>query len=212
MIDTSLEKLVERMRLNFLFRLRRGVSVHRLYTLLLLVPTALSAQTIEERTVDVVYGDQIIRGTHQVVIDEYDAHVIPYDADDLENDIPKNVVISSDSKTLSRIEESNLAEREAEIYAEVNRRMDDAPYTILFAGRIPPEIQKERLKALPEVGIFGRQLNKLENNQGDLEMTSDQPNTETPDLGEFMPIQAGGAQGNTSQSEAAAMLEEMIGG
>lgn len=171
----------------------------------LMTATTSFAQTVEERLVDIVYGDEVIRGTYQVVIDdEYDADVIHYDQQDLENKIPSNVVINSGSGKLSYIETEALAEREAEIYDEVNRRTKNAPYTILFAGRIPEHIQKERMKMMPEVGIFGQQKAKLDNNQGNLELTED---TDV-DVGEFLPIKTG--SGKTDPSKAEAMLEEMI--
>ncbi|TBR45086.1 hypothetical protein CBF23_000890 [Marinomonas agarivorans] len=168
--------------------------------------SATFAQTVEERLVDIVYGDKVIRGTYQVVIDdEYEADVIPFDQQDVENKIPSNVVISSGDEQLSYIETQKLAEREAEIYSEVNRRTENAPYTILFAGRIPEHIQKERMKMMPEVGIFGQQRAKLNNNQGDLEVSS--PNTGI-DAGEFLPIETSSKKVSTSKAEA--MLEEMI--
>lgn len=164
------------------------------------------AQTVEERLVDIVYGDEVIRGTYQVVIDdEYDADVIPFNEQDVENKIPANVVISSGARKLSYIETKALAEREAEIYSEVNRRTENAPYTILFAGRIPEHIQKERMKMMPEVGIFGQQRAKLNNNQGDLEVSS--PSVDINE-GEFLPIETRSNKPSTSKAEA--MLEEMI--
>jgi len=185
--------------------------MNKSWIMLAFISATSSAQTVEERLVDIVYGEEIIRGTYQVVIDdEYDAHVIPYDRNDLESKIPTNVVISSGRNKLSYIEAETLAEREAEIYEEVNRRTENAPYTILFAGRIPDHIQKERMKMMPEVGIFGTQLKKLDDNQGDLEMKVDHPDTQTPDLGEFLPIEAGG--GSQSGTAAESMLEDMIGG
>lgn len=126
------------------------------------------AQTVVIREVDVIYGNQVIRGQHQIVLDSpREVDIIPA-AKEKEFGLGPNVVITADDKHQSYLERSAIAEREQAIYSEVNQRTQDAPFTVLFTGKIPDAIQAKRLKMMPKVGIFGDQLDKLTNESGDI--------------------------------------------
>lgn len=153
------------------------------------------AQTIERRVVDIVYGDKVIRTTHQVVLDsELEVGVIR--AEETKPEIASNMVITASDSRLSYLEQSTAAMREQEIYNEVNRRTRDAPYTVLFTGHIPDDIQKKRMAMMPEVGLFGDQKEKLLNNQGDIMQEIGLPTNESDALnaGNFSSMDPAGEQ------------------
>jgi len=154
--------------------------------LLTLISSGVYAQTIERRVVDIVYGDKVIRTTHQVVLDsELDVGVIR--AEETKPEVATNMVISASDNRLSYLEQSTAAIREQAIYDEVNRRTRDAPYTVLFTGHIPDDIQNKRMAMMPEVGLFGDQKDKLLNNQGDIMQEIGLPTgaSDAPDAGKF---------------------------
>lgn len=137
------------------------------------------SQTITQEPVEVLYGNRVYSGTHQVVNNTPDnVTVIP--AEQPKHNVLANMVVSANPSQLSYLEESNIAKREQEIYSEVNRRTDEAPFTVLFTGHIPEEIQQRRLSMMPEVGIFGDQLEKLEADQAEI--------NGNPDEGEFTEV------------------------
>ncbi|SBS26208.1 hypothetical protein MAQ5080_00455 [Marinomonas aquimarina] len=136
-------------------------------SLLSLTSATLYAQTIRVEPVEVMYGDQIFSGQHQVVLSSpEDVTIIP--AQQPKNSILANMVVSANPSKLSYLEESAIAKREQEIYREVNQRTKDSPFTVLFTGHIPEEIQQKRLSMMPEIGIFGDQKEKLEEDQAEL--------------------------------------------
>ncbi|MBM6550485.1 hypothetical protein [Marinomonas ostreistagni] len=137
------------------------------------------SQTITREPVEVLYGNQVYSGTHQVVHNTPEGvTVIP--PEQPKNNVLANMVVSANPSQLSYLEESNIAKREQEIYREVNQRTEEAPFTVLFTGHIPEEIQQRRLSMMPEVGIFGDQLEKLEADQAEIHGT--------PDEGEFTEV------------------------
>lgn len=136
-------------------------------SLLTLSTSALYAQTIRVEPVEVMYGNQIFHGQHQVVQSSpEDVTIIP--AEQPKNNMLANMVVSANPSKLSYLEESTVAKREQEIYREVNQRTKDSPFTVLFTGHIPEEIQQKRLSMMPEIGIFGDQREKLEQDQAQL--------------------------------------------
>ncbi|TDR06774.1 hypothetical protein [Marinomonas communis] len=144
------------------------------------------AQTIYTQPVEVMYGNQVYRGEHQVVVNSPEAvTIIP--AEQPKNINLPNMVVSANPNKLSYLEESAIAKREQEIYREVNRRTEESPFTVLFTGHIPEEIQKKRLSMMPEIGIFGDQKEKLERDQAELNGES----TVAPDEGEFSQVTPG---------------------
>ena len=137
------------------------------------------AQTITREPVEVLYGNRIYSGEHQVVHNTPDeVTVIP--AEQPKHAILANMVVSANPSRLSYLEESAISQREQDIYQEVNKRTEEAPFTVLFTGHIPEEIQQRRLSMMPEVGIFGDQLEKLEADQAELHGD--------PDAGEFTEV------------------------
>lgn len=173
--------------------------------LLTLMTSSVYAQTIERRVVDIVYGDKVIRTTHQVVLDtELEVGIVP--AEKTKPEVAANVVITANDSQMSYLEQNAAAMREQSIYKEVNRRTRDAPYTVLFTGHIPDHIQKKRMAMMPEVGLFGDQKDKLLKNQGDIMQEIGLP-TDTRDLpntGEFssMSSQEKSARNNLSGPES----------
>lgn len=117
-----------------------------------------------------------------------------------------NVVVTADGKGMSYLEENAIAEREQAIYDEVNKRTEEAPFTVLFTGNIPEDIQAKRLRMMPEIGIFGDQAR-----------VDDVPEDKVkPDVGDFSPIGKGvtpavnGAKGAPATDQE--KLEKLIGG
>lgn len=165
------------------------------------------AQTIERLPVDIIYGNQVIRAQHQVVVSsQEEVAVIP--AEKAKATLGPNIVISADGKGMSYLEENVVAEREQAIYDEVNKRTEEAPFTVLFTGNIPEDIQEKRLRMMPEIGIFGDQV-KTDDNAAE--------NTVAPDVGDFSPIgrDVSPAESNGAKSAPATdeeRLERLIGG
>ncbi|ETX09901.1 hypothetical protein MUS1_05415 [Marinomonas ushuaiensis DSM 15871] len=174
------------------------------------VPLFTDAQTIERQPIDIIYGNQIIRSEHQVVVSSREeVSVIPVDRST--STLGPNVVIAADGRVSSYLEENEIAKREQAIYDEVNRRTEEAPFTVLFTGNIPEKIQERRLRMMPEIGVFGDQANP----PGDI--SSD---VITPDVGDFSPAGKGilpvrsGSSVNTSEKPESdeERLEQLIGG
>ena len=170
--------------------------------LIALISSGLFAQTIERRVVDIVYVDKVIRTTHQVVLDtELEVGVIR--AEETKPEVAQNVVITANDERLSYLELNEAAMREQSIYDEVNRRTEDAPYTVLFTGHIPAEIQKKRMAMMPEVGLFGDQKDKLLQNQGDITQeigfpTQESNGLDTGDFSNMSPQQPGSQNARNS--------------
>ncbi|WP_417527871.1 hypothetical protein [Marinomonas shanghaiensis] len=184
------------------------------YSIALLCAVSLvaNAQTIERQPVDIIYGNQVIRTQHQVVVSsKEEVAVIP--AEKAIGALGPNVVITADGQGLSYLEENAIAEREQAIYDEVNKRTEEAPFTVLFTGTIPEEIQEKRLRMMPEIGIFGDQVEpKVQPEDGS-----------APNAGDFSPIGKGVSSGQPNvpdQSNGAKSapatdkerLEQLIGG
>lgn len=182
------------------------------------------AQTVTVEPVDVLYGNKVYRGEHQIVLSSADdVTIIPAEAPNNQDIV--NMVVSSNPRKSSYLEESLAADREQEIYEEVNRRTREAPFTVLFTGNIPEEIQQRRLSMMPEVGIFGDQLEKLERDQQTLNPDDD---SVSPDEGQFSEVTPGNqvfgdqapaapasdASGTENQAELSdeQKLEQLIGG
>lgn len=177
---------------------------------LVIVPLFANGQTIELRPVDIIYGNQIIRSQHQVVVSSKgEVNVIPVEKVAVLT--KPNVVISSTGSQLSYLEEGAAAKREQAIYDEVNKRTEEAPFTVLFTGNIPAEIEERRLRLMPEMGIFGNQ-NQPEAVQQNAE------NSERASVGDFAPVGNVAAPiSNEEPSENAPLsdeerLERLIGG
>lgn len=130
------------------------------------------AQTVEIQAVDIIYGDQVIRGQHQVVLSSpEEVTVIPVEKD-LQPAGAPNVVVSASGQQLSYLEESRLADNEQAIYEEVNRRTEENPFTVLFTGRIPDEIQEKRVRMMSDVGVFAEHLREDETQASEPQQTS----------------------------------------
>lgn len=186
--------------------------------LVIIVPCSF-AQTITIEPVDVLYGNQVYRGEHQIVRSSPEAvAIIPPEQPD--NQEAVNMVVSSNPNKASYLEQARAAEREQAIYEEVNRRTREAPFTVLFTGNIPEEIQQRRLNMMPEVGIFGDQAEKLERDQAAL----NSKDSLVPDEGQFSEVTPGNQvfgdpvpsepPVDTQQAELSdeERLEQLIGG
>lgn len=179
-----------------------GVVMKYSFGLLFAVSLCADAQTIERQPVDIIYGNQVIRTEHQVVVSsQEEVAVIP--AEKAKMTLGPNIVITADGKGMSYLEENAIAEREQAIYDEVNKRTEEAPFTVLFTGNIPEDIQAKRLRMMPEIGIFGDQVKESEN--------------VVPEIGDFSPVgeaavppSASGAKG--APATDAEKLERLIGG
>lgn len=176
----------------------------------------LNAQTIKIEPIEVLYGNQVYSGQHQVVISSReDVTIIPAEKPKL-NAIA-NMVVSANPSKLSYLEESAIAKREQEIYREVNRRTEESPFTVLFTGHIPEEIQQRRLSMMPEIGIFGDQKDKLEKDQAELH-GGDTASAAEGEFSEVLPgnrvMPGGSAEAPTDQAELTneQKLEQLIGG
>lgn len=190
----------------------------------LLVSGVINAQTIERQPVDIIYGDQVIHSQHQVVVSSGgEVAVIPAEKSTLA--LGPNLVISSDGKTLPYLEQDKIAAREQAIYDEVNKRTEESPFTVLFTGNIPDDIQEKRLRMMPEIGVFADEVRSdgypLSN--GSLVSESDDAASSTqilPEEGDFSPIGKGAIpiqSAAPAEPEAAIetneeKLEKLIGG
>jgi hypothetical protein len=174
------------------------------------------SQEIQIRDVDVIYGNEVIRGKHQIVFSSPpEVGIVPAEKKK-EFNLGPNVIIGSKENSRSYLEMSAIAEREQEIYREVNRRTEEAPFTVLFTGNIPAEIQAKRLQLMPEVGVFGDQLDKLEKdqaagqtdeNKGDVYIPENIPGVQVFGTGEA------DSQGTDMEEKTdEALLEKLIGG
>ncbi|MGO3405818.1 hypothetical protein [Marinomonas sp.] len=177
------------------------------------LPLVVQAQTVEIQPVDIIYGNQVIHGRHQVVLNSPDeVAVIPAEKNKVSL-LGPNLVVTATGADRSYLEEQKIAKREKAIYDEVNKRTKDAPFTVLFTGHIPDDIQEKRLRMMPEIGVFGDQLNKLEKSQDD----SNSQNL-IPDTGDFSEIKpktpAVKASNNVAKPSASQedKLEKLIGG
>ncbi|RBP84147.1 hypothetical protein DFP80_10450 [Marinomonas rhizomae] len=173
--------------------------------LLGVVSLVANAQTIERQPVDIIYGDQVIHTEHQVVVSSREeVAVIP--AEKAKMTLGPNIVITADGKGMSYLEENTIAEREQAIYDEVNKRTEEAPFTVLFTGNIPEDIQAKRLRMMPEIGVFGDQVKK----------DTAPVDKVQPDVGDFSPIGQGVAPAASGPKGAPATdqekLEKLIGG
>lgn len=157
------------------------------------------AQTIERQTIDIIYGNQVIRTKHQVVISSpEEVSVIP--VDQVESALGPNIVITADGSKLSAFEENSIAEREQAIFDEVNKRTEEAPFTVLFTGNIPEKIQEKRLRMMPKIDLLGGPSNVNEKDVA------------KPDVGDFSPVGKGGVPIEASSTASDAKLEKLIGG
>lgn len=157
-----------------------------LFGLISLFPFYACAQTVELQPVDIIYGNQLIHSHHQVVLSSPDdVTIIPAQKKTVAEELGPNVVISASGERLSYLEENQIAKNEKAIYDEVNKRTEEAPFTVLFTGNIPEEIQEKRLRMMPEIGIFGDQLKKIETDEQE---NSSSHQKVSPDTGEFSAI------------------------
>ena len=191
-----------------------GVVMKILVSVVLVLPMLARAQTVEIQPVDIIYGNQVIHGRHQVVLNSPDeVAVIPAEKSKVSL-LGPNVVVTAKGADRSYLEEQAIAKREKAIYDEVNKRTEEAPFTVLFTGHIPDDIQEKRLRMMPEIGVFGEQLNKLEKSQDSAES---EPNL-LPDSGEFSEIKPKSANVKATNNAVApsasqeAKLEKLIGG
>lgn len=139
------------------------------------------AQTIERQSIDIIYGNQVIHTEHQVVLNsQKEVSVIPVEQS--VSTLGSNVVITADRTPFSYLEEDHVAEREQVIYDEVNRRTEEAPFTVLFTGNIPDEIQERRLRMMPKIDVSGDHVDPLSKVSND---------ATTPDVGVFSPVGKG---------------------
>ncbi|RCW98556.1 hypothetical protein DFP77_12725 [Marinomonas foliarum] len=183
-----------------------GVVMKYSFGLLFAVSLCADAQTIERQPVDIIYGNQVIHTEHQVVVSsQEEVAVIP--AEKAKMTLGPNIVITADGKGMSYLEENAIAEREQAIYDEVNKRTEEAPFTVLFTGNIPEEIQAKRLRMMPEIGIFGDQVKTDERSSDNV----------VPEVGDFSPVGEAVAPPSSSGAKGAPAtdaekLERLIGG
>jgi|TARA_R110001606_G_scaffold74444_1_gene172435 hypothetical protein len=182
-----------------------GVIMKYSLGLLCVVSWFVDAQTIERQPVDIIYGNQVIHTQHQIVVSSREeVAIIP--AEKSKTTLGPNIVITADGKGMSYLEENAIAEREQAIYDEVNKRTEDAPFTVLFTGNIPEDIQAKRLRMMPEIGIFGDQAKTDDASVDKVQ----------PDVGDFSPIGKGVAPAASGAKGAPATdqekLEKLIGG
>ncbi|WP_133010981.1 hypothetical protein [Marinomonas flavescens] len=177
-----------------------------------LYPLMTFAQTVEIQPVDIIYGNQVIHGRHQVVLNSPDKVAIIPAEQKKASPLGLNVVVTDTGDDRSYLERKTIAAREQAIYDEVNKRTKDAPFTVLFTGHIPDDIQEKRLRMMPEIGVFGDQLNKLDKAQG-----ANTAQSNTLDTGEFSEVRPNnsGATSTTKSKPVATQedkLEKLIGG
>lgn len=173
------------------------------YCLLCFVSSVSLAQTIERQPVEIIYGNQVIRAEHQVVLSsKEEVSVIP--VDQAREEYQPNLVISPGASGLTYLEENAISQREQAIYDEVNQRTKDAPFTVLFTGNVPEEIEERRLRMMPEIGLL--------NDRGDAVSVEEVK----PDVGDFAPIGQGTAPipsgGGETLKAKQKKLEALIGG
>jgi hypothetical protein len=175
-----------------------GVTMKQFFWLLCVMPFMASAQTIELKPVDIIYGNQMIRSEHQIVLSSPDAvSVIP--VEQATKTLGPNIVIATDGSRLSSLEENDIAAREQAIYDEVNKRTEEAPFTVLFTGNIPAKIQERRLRMMPEIGLVSDEPSGVENNP--------------LDVGSFAPIGKNDTTTNKRATpEDVEKLDALIGG
>ncbi|TYL48212.1 hypothetical protein [Marinomonas sp. IMCC 4694] len=189
--------------------------------LVVAMPLLVHAQTVELHSVDIIYGNQIIRSQHQVVLSSpEDVAVIP--AERSVTVRGPNVVVTADGST-PYLEEGNIAQREQLIFDEVNKRTDDAPFTVLFTGKIPADIEEKRIRMMPEVGIFAERpmLDEVPSSESMLSDVVSADATKSPiiepKIGDFAPIGTGVTPVNSQPASEAPVtneerLEKLIGG
>ncbi|GAB3477868.1 hypothetical protein [Marinomonas epiphytica] len=183
----------------------------------LLVSTSYG-QTVEVVPVDIIYGTQVIRGQHQVVKSSPEkVTIIPVEQAEKPAGVG-NLVVSASGQQLSYLEQSQVADREQEIYDEVNRRTKENPFTVLFTGRLPDDIQEKRIRMMAEVGVFGDYLDEQEvpaapDSEQDASNATESVEAELIDPGAFSEV----APIDDSKDESTALtdeqrLEQLIGG
>ncbi|MBJ7554260.1 hypothetical protein [Marinomonas spartinae] len=172
----------------------------------LFLPLTVCAQRVVEEPVNIIYGDKIIHAQHQVVLDSpNEVDVIPVEKSKPTVKEP-TVVVSPDGSSRAYIEENAIAAKDNEIYNEINRRTEEAPFTVLFTGHIPEAIQEKRLRMMPEVGIFGDQLNKLNADEKQSVKAAEKSQGIKPDAGEFSaisPDDGGKSMGGSASADKA---------
>lgn len=189
-----------------------GVVMKKIIGVAFLYPLMTFAQTVEIQPVDIIYGNQVIHGRHQVVLNSPDKVAIIPAEQKKASPLGLNVVVTDTGDDRSYLERKTIAAREQAIYDEVNKRTKDAPFTVLFTGHIPDDIQEKRLRMMPEIGVFGDQLNKLDKAQG-----TNTAQSNTLDTGEFSEVRPNnsGATSTTKSKPVATQedkLEKLIGG
>ncbi len=189
-----------------------GVVMKKIIGVAFLYPLMTFAQTVEIQPVDIIYGNQVIHGRHQVVLNSPDKVAIIPAEQKKASPLGLNVVVTDTGDDRSYLERKTIAAREQAIYDEVNKRTKDAPFTVLFTGHIPDDIQEKRLRMMPEIGVFGDQLNKLDKAQG-----ANTAQSNTLDTGEFSEVRPNnsGATSTTKSKPVATQedkLEKLIGG
>ncbi|WOD06929.1 hypothetical protein [Marinomonas sp. GJ51-6] len=109
-------------------------------------------------------------------------------------------MIAADGSGSLYLENNNTAKREQEIYDEVNRRTEEAPFTVLFTGNIPEKIQEKRLRMMPEIGAV---------DQG-----GSDPLNPSLEIGGFSPVGQGVNSSKNSNASAKELekLDALIGG
>jgi len=175
------------------------------------------AQKVIVKDVDIIYGNEVVSGKHQIVTASPAAVAIVPAEKKKEFRLGPNVVVGAESNGRFYLEESEIAEREQKIYREVNRRTKDAPFTVLFTGNIPAEIQAKRLQLMPEIGVFGDQLDKINKDRA-----GSQPENNMEQNEVFIPENIPGVQvfgsddpakgGSNDQKNESELLEKLIGG
>ncbi|MDB4837658.1 hypothetical protein OAH87_04240 [Marinomonas sp.] len=175
--------------------------------LLLMTPFAVVGQTVELRGIDIYYGNEVIRTQHQVVESSSESvSIIP-----VEKDVPKldqNIVLGGNG-SVSYVEEGRIAEREQAIYEEVNQRTKDSPFTVLFTGNVPQEIEERRMRIASDFGLGGvgtKEEVKAEASAADVFGSSSVGGPSSagdsgegaPDVGAFAPIGREAPAGATS--------------
>lgn len=181
-----------------------------------LMAPAVYGQTVEVVPVDIIYGTQVIRGQHQVVKSSPESvAIIPVEPVAKPTGVG-NVVVSAGAEQLSYLEQSKVADREQEIYEEVNRRTEENPFTVLFTGRLPDDIQEKRIRMMAEVGVFGDHLDEQESEpQSDVAEVEEKAPVELLDPGAFTevsPAEAGESVESESSMTDEERLEQLIGG
>ncbi|MCV2402359.1 hypothetical protein OFY17_05590 [Marinomonas sp. C2222] len=158
--------------------------------LVLWMPFFVIGQSIELREIDIYYGEEVIRSQHQVVESSpEEVSIIPVERQ--EKKLDQHIVLGG-SGSVSYVEEGKIAEREQAIYEEVNKRTKESPFTVLFTGHIPEEIQEKRLRVMPDFGLREKaddtDVSAEDVFGGSGASSSESSSTEAPDVGSFAPI------------------------